>query len=109
MTDNRTQKLIEKLYLNEIFVADVDTQRPSIYKLNIDDIEMGSFKSSGILISTGTGSTGWLYSARQINPWHVQKIMEMLGDETSQQVSYTHLIISECIVNSSRHKPKEYL
>jgi NAD kinase len=38
-----------------------------MYKLSVDDKDMGKFKSSGILISTGTGSSGWLYSARQIS------------------------------------------
>lgn len=36
----------------------------SIYRLNVDGKDLGKFRSSGIIIATGTGSTGWLYSAR---------------------------------------------
>lgn len=40
---------------------------------------MGKFKSSGLIISTGTGSSGWLYSARQITPSEIATIQEFLG------------------------------
>jgi NAD kinase len=45
-----------------------------MYKLQVDDKDMGKFKSSGLIISTGTGSSGWLYSARQITPQNVSII-----------------------------------
>lgn len=54
----------EKLCLNEVFAAEKDVSCTSMYKLIVDGIDMGKFKSSGIIISTGTGSSGWLYSAR---------------------------------------------
>lgn len=30
-------------------------------------------------MSTGTGSSGWLYSARQITPYQLQDIQKMIG------------------------------
>ena len=56
-----------RLCLNEVFAAEKDVSCTSMYKLSVDDKDMGKFKSSGILVSTGTGSSGWLYSARQIS------------------------------------------
>jgi NAD+ kinase len=53
-----------KLCLNEVFAAEKDVSTTSIYRLTVDGRDMGRFKSSGIIISTGTGSSGWLYSAR---------------------------------------------
>lgn len=50
--------------LNEVFAAEKDVATTSIYRLTVDDKDMGKFKSSGIIIATGTGSSGWLYSAR---------------------------------------------
>jgi NAD kinase len=52
--------------LNEIFAAEKDVAVTSMCKIIVDGKDMGKFKSSGIIISTGTGSTGWLYSAKQI-------------------------------------------
>jgi len=62
-----TKEFKNKLCLNEIFAAEKDVAMTSTFRLAVDGKETGKFKSSGILISTGTGSTGWLYSAKQIS------------------------------------------
>lgn len=66
MNDSITGTTINKLSLNEIFVAEKDVGKTSIYRLRVDGHDLGKFKSSGLLISTGTGSSGWLFSARRI-------------------------------------------
>lgn len=55
-------------------MADIEVQWPSIYRAYVDERDMGKFKSSGIIISTGTGSSGWLYSARRVNHNHVKMV-----------------------------------
>jgi hypothetical protein len=72
-------KTISKLCLNELFAAEKDVSCTSMYKLTVDGKDMGKFKSSGIIISTGTGSSGWLYSARQITPHNVSIIQKFIG------------------------------
>jgi len=69
--------------LNEIFAAEKDTGKTSIYKLMVDGAELGKFKSSGIIISTGTGSSGWLFSARRITQSDVRTILNYLGNGDS--------------------------
>ena len=54
------------LCLNEAFCAEKDVSSASRYHIVKDNIDLGVFKSSGLIVSTGTGSTGWLYAARQI-------------------------------------------
>lgn len=39
----------------------------------------GKFKSSGLIISTGTGSTGWLYSAKRFTEINVERALSKLG------------------------------
>jgi len=79
--------------LNEVFAAEKDVATTSIYKLYVDDRDMGKFKSSGIIISTGTGSSGWLYSARQITYHDVNTIQQFLGnDENTDLVSFINQI-----------------
>lgn len=73
--------ITNKLCLNEVFAAEKDVSCTSMYKLVVDGKDMGKFKSSGILVSTGTGSSGWLYSARQITPNDVEIVQSMLGVE----------------------------
>ena len=52
------------LCLNEAFAAEKDVSSASRYCIEKDDIDLGVFKSSGLIVSTGTGSSGWLYAAR---------------------------------------------
>jgi hypothetical protein len=61
--------------------------------LNIDGRDLGKFRSSGIIISTGTGSTGWLYAAKQISAHRVSHLKRMIGmklvnDDSPDLVDY---------------------
>lgn len=58
-----------------------------MYRIIVDEKDMGKFKSSGLIISTGTGSSGWLYSARQITNHDVSTIQQILGGD-----EYTELV-----------------
>lgn len=51
----------------------------------------GKFKSSGIIISTGTGSTGWLYSARRITDIDVKRAMTQLGKTPESDLMLSHI------------------
>jgi NAD kinase len=96
--ENKEKDLqVRQLCLNEIFAAEKDVSCTSMYKLVVDGMDMGKFKSSGIIISTGTGSSGWLYSARQITAHDVSIIQNILGVEAgnnSEHVRYQELQIS---------------
>ena len=52
------------LVLNEVFCAEREVSSASRYCIVKDSIDLGVFKSSGLIVSTGTGSTGWLHAAR---------------------------------------------
>lgn len=55
---------MDVLCLNDILVAEHDIASASRYRLVSDKHNLGLFKSSGLIVATGTGSTGWLYTAR---------------------------------------------
>ena len=44
----------------------------------MDGEDLGRFNSSGIIVSTGTGSSGWLYGARRITNTSIQYIAQEL-------------------------------
>lgn len=79
MMDSVSLEETNKLVLNEILVAEKDVGHTSHFKLDVDDESLGTFKSSGLLISTGTGSSGWLISARRISLSDVRTILNHLG------------------------------
>ena len=90
MESPMTGEKINKLVLNEIFVAEQDTGKTSIYRLIVDKIYLGKFKSSGMIISTGTGSSGWLFSARRITQSDVRTILNQLGNSDNQELVEEH-------------------
>ena len=59
-------RITNKLALNEIFMAEKDASKTTAYSIDADGKDVGRFKSSGVIASTGTGSSGWLYSTRRI-------------------------------------------
>jgi hypothetical protein len=62
-------------------VAEKDVASASRYRIQPVKLDLGMFKSSGLLVSTGTGSSAWLYAARQLNGSKISQIMEKLGAE----------------------------
>ena len=92
-----TGEVTNKLVLNEIFAAEKDTGKTSIYKLAVDNVELGKFKSSGIIISTGTGSSGWLFSARRITQSDVRTILNYLGNGESIDLVILISLLIHCL------------
>jgi len=78
-------ELAEKSYcLNEVFCAEKDVASASRFRVRSDGNELGVFKSSGLLLATGTGSTGWLSSARQITPQKLGAIKRMFDTDYNE-------------------------
>ena len=85
----------EALSLNEVFVGEKDVAKSGIFRIKIDDdVYLGQFFSSGLLISTGTGSTGWLTSAMQFTEQNVSSVLEILGHHLEPAEVRSHLASS---------------
>ena len=67
-SQDQDRREVNMLTLNEAFMAEKNVSKLSSYKVIADGIDLGKFKSSGIIVSTGTGSSGWLYGAKRTNP-----------------------------------------
>ena len=64
----------------------------SVYRLKVDaDDYIGKFMSSGMLIATGTGSTGWLHSAMRYSDVDVHRALELLGHHGEPELVRIHL------------------
>ena len=81
----------------------------SIFSLNINKNYLGKFKSSGLIISTGTGSTGWLYSAKRFTEINVQRALTKMGafDEPEEVYQNIAVALSEQTVFSPS-RPEMY-
>lgn len=56
-----------------------------------DGKDMGKFKSSGIIVSTGTGSSAWLYSSKQITYQDIQIVQKFIGGEKNTDTAYQQI------------------
>ena len=83
-TRERTEPI---LVLNEAFCAEKDVGSASRFRINADGVDWGIFKSSGLIVSTGTGSTGWLYSSRQVTANQLSEIQKMLGSNYDEGIN----------------------
>lgn len=68
--------------LNDVFISTCMTARVSRYEVSVDDSAPLTQKSSGLLVSTGTGSSSWHRSLHQVDTNLVTKILALTSDET---------------------------
>ena len=81
----------KKYSLNEIFVAEENVSQTSIFHFGVDKKQVGKFKSSGLLIATGTGSTGWLYSAKRFTELDAERALHNLGAHAEPESVMNHI------------------
>jgi len=76
-------KLFERPCLNEVFCAEENVSSTSMFRLRVDGEPKGKFKSSGMIVCTGTGSTGWTKFSQRISPAHFGLLKKAIGKPTN--------------------------
>ena len=51
-------RILDEKALNEVFVGEIDSTAPSYFEISVNGGKPQKIKCSGLLVSTGTGSTG---------------------------------------------------
>ena len=59
-------------------MAEKNASKTSMYKIAVEGEDIGKFKSSGIIVSTGSGSSGWIYGAKRVTNSNVNEILQEL-------------------------------
>lgn len=75
----------DMLALNEVFIGDKMPGRTSELECKFDGNSPIKIKSSGLCISTGTGSSAWSYSLNKISIDEVRRILELNKCFVSEQ------------------------
>ncbi|PSN42116.1 hypothetical protein C0J52_02968 [Blattella germanica] len=73
--------ILPVLALNEVFMGESLSSRVSYLGLSIDGGVYTKVKSSGICVSTGSGSTSWHLSINRITEQSVSEVVKLLGCE----------------------------
>lgn len=74
-----------------------DASMVTEFRLSVNGKDLGRCKSSGILISTGTGSTGWLYQARAVSAQTVHQFKKIIGIAKHNQLDLIDYDISKVL------------
>uniref|UniRef100_A0A2M4AB88 NAD kinase 2, mitochondrial n=1 Tax=Anopheles triannulatus TaxID=58253 RepID=A0A2M4AB88_9DIPT len=84
---NGHSRILPYLALNEVFIGEMLSARVSHLHLRIDSSEtVTKTKSSGLCVSTGTGSTSWLTSMNRLSTNNVQDLLDIVRKRTGAGV-----------------------
>ncbi|KAG8228457.1 hypothetical protein J437_LFUL009108 [Ladona fulva] len=76
------RRVLPVLALNEVFIGECLSARVSYYEMEVDGGERRKVKSSGMCVSTGTGSTSWTFSIDRLTHQSVEELVRIIADET---------------------------
>ncbi|KAJ1519288.1 hypothetical protein ONE63_004587 [Megalurothrips usitatus] len=78
---NVQQRRLPVLALNEVFIGENLSARVSYYEMRINDGPKTKIKSSGLCVTTGTGSTSWNLSINRLTQQSVSEVLRLLQDK----------------------------
>ncbi|XP_055319411.1 NAD kinase 2, mitochondrial isoform X2 [Sitodiplosis mosellana] len=75
----KVKRILPYLALNEVFIGETQSARVSHLHLQIDDQNiLNKTKSSGLCVSTGTGSSSWLTSINRLSKENVRELLDLI-------------------------------
>uniref|UniRef100_A0A6A7FUK4 NAD kinase 2, mitochondrial n=1 Tax=Hirondellea gigas TaxID=1518452 RepID=A0A6A7FUK4_9CRUS len=77
-------RVLPVLALNEVFIGECVSARVSYLELKFDGSEPIKQKCSGLIVSTGTGSTSWTYNVNKLTEQSMEQILNIALEETGQ-------------------------
>lgn len=75
-------RVLPVLALNEVYIGECLSARVSYYELSIDGCSPFKQKSSGLCVSSGTGSSSWTYNINKLTHQTVVELMSAVSAET---------------------------
>lgn len=78
---NVQQRRLPVLALNEVFIGENLSARVSYYEMRMNDGPKTKIKSSGLCVTTGTGSTSWNLSINRLTQQSVSEVLRLLQEK----------------------------
>ena len=70
--------------LCKVFIGELDSTAPSYVELSVNNSQKQKIKCSGVLISTGTGSTAWSQNVNALGGTECDELNVALGEHGYQ-------------------------
>ncbi|KAL7633773.1 UNVERIFIED_CONTAM: hypothetical protein RMT77_015727 [Armadillidium vulgare] len=87
--DSKPTRVLPVLALNEVFIGECVSARVSYLEIGFDNKKKVKQKCSGLIASTGTGSTSWTYSINQLTEQNMEEILTIIKEETGYDIKDT--------------------
>ena len=88
------------LALNEVYVGECLSSRVSYLLVKLDnDPTFIKTRNSGLIVSTGTGSTSWTYNVNKLTQQSVEALLRIIFETTGQQINFKDSAIIESVTN----------
>ncbi|KAJ8260933.1 hypothetical protein COCON_G00166560 [Conger conger] len=97
--------------LNEIFIGESLSSRASYYEISVDDGPWEKQKSSGVNVSTGTGSKAWSYNINKLVGQAVEDILRIGKVQSGLPITLDQDLIDKSTKeynNSLTFDPEDY-
>jgi len=89
--------------LNEVFMGEALSARVSYYELAVDKAERIKVKSSGLCVSTGTGSTSWTFNINKLTQQNVSDLMRLIQEETNTPINQDRRLVDKITATFNDH------
>ncbi|XP_076069921.1 NAD kinase 2, mitochondrial isoform X2 [Oratosquilla oratoria] len=93
------RRVLPVLALNEVFIGECVSARVSYLEINFDKGPSTKQKCSGLIASTGTGSTSWTYNVNKLTEQNMEEILTIIREETGYPVKDTEPHFVQRITN----------
>ncbi|XP_045625914.1 NAD kinase 2, mitochondrial [Procambarus clarkii] len=80
------RRVLPVLALNEVFIGECVSARVSYMELSFDAVQGIKQKCSGLIASTGTGSTSWTYNVNKLTEQNMEEILTIVKEETGFKI-----------------------
>lgn len=93
------RRVLPVLALNEVFIGECVSARVSYLELSFDRNKGIKQKCSGLIASTGTGSTSWTYNVNKLTEQNMEEILTIVKEETGFGIRDTDPLFVRKITN----------
>ncbi|XP_047496636.1 NAD kinase 2, mitochondrial-like [Penaeus chinensis] len=93
------RRVLPVLALNEVFIGECVSARVSYLELSFDRNKGIKQKCSGLIASTGTGSTSWTYNVNKLTEQNMEEILTIVKEETGFPIRDTDPLFVQKITN----------
>jgi len=88
------------LALNEIYIGESLSSRVSYLELQIDKEPLFKSRNSGLCISTGTGSTSWIFNINKLTHHAVESLMKIIFETTRFPLNWKDTKLVEAVTST---------